>query len=159
MDDWFRHSAVDSDVEGDCEYSAVGWSSNLDAGYTSEWPVDRPERTETPVSDDEIWTPGWVLAGTIAVAGGSASGRLAAVALVRQLLSANLDRFRVLSEKIEASVATLSFQAATATQHEDWTLEAISAACHSASSLNRMATEPSVNASVVSLRTERQIAG
>ena len=121
-------------------------------------PVDRDGQIETSVSDDEIWTPVWVLAGTIAVTGGSVSGRREAVAHIRQLLGANLDRFRVLAETSEAAETTLSFQAATVTEHEDWALEAISAACHTASSLNPAAAEPSVNASVVSLRTRRQIA-
>ncbi len=158
MDDWYRHSASDGGLDGECERCSVARAINPDAGYMSEWPVSGDERIAAPVLDDEIWTPVWMIAGTVAVTGGSVSDRIEAVALIRQRLNANLDRFRVLSESREASVTTLNFQAATATKHEDWTLEAIGAACHSASSLNGTATEPSVTASVVSLRTRRQIA-
>lgn len=159
MDDWYRHSASDGGLDGACGLWSVAQSSDPDASYRSEWPVSGDERIAAPVVDDKIGRPVWMIAGTVAVTGGSVSDRGDAVALVRQRLDANLDRFRVLSEHVEASATTLSFHAATATQHEDWTLEAISAACQSASSLNGTATEPSVTARVVSLRTRRQLAG
>jgi len=156
MDDWFHHFALRGTDNLEGQDVPVDGSSLPDAWSASEWTEHDPTQFATPITDDEIWTPTYLLSGAIAVTGGSLSGRLEAVARVRQLLGANLEGFAVLSEQIRTSEITLSFQAATARRYEDWTLEAISAACHQASSPDRAATDSSVTASVVSLRTKRQ---
>jgi len=157
MDEWFRHWAPDSELQG--EYSAVVPWSDSDVGYAAESAWLGHEPIDLRPSDDEIWTPTWTVVGTVAVTGGGVSDRLSAVVVVRRLLSANLDRFWVLFERTEPSMTALGFSAMASARREDWALEAISAACRRVRSLSPTATSPPLDVRVVSLRTKRRTSG
>lgn len=131
MDYWFRHFAVDDKGE---------WVSAQRAACRS--------------TGSAIAIPVLALAGTIAITGGDPSCRTGAAGHIGRVLSGSLEVFQVVSETIDSSATTLTFQAVAATEDEDAALKAIDLACRTAPREAPSAGTPVV-ARVVSLRTKR----
>jgi len=132
MDYWFRHFAVDDKGE---------WESPRRAAYRS--------------TGSALRIPVLVLAGTIAITEGDSSCRTGAAGHIRRVLSGSIEVFQVVSETIDSSATTLTFQAVAATEDEDSALKTIDLACRTANPREVLSAGTPVVARVVSLRTKR----